>query len=745
MPDCYVFDDFRLDLAAYRLERAGMPVALEPKALDVLALLASRPGRLVTKQEIFAAVWPDTAVTDHALTRVIAQIRRALGDDARESRFVETVPTRGYRWLPPTTVVTAAAVPPVAAAPSDAQASATPAAAPLRDRRLPVAAAVVLLAAVATAWWVLTDERPGRTAQLDTAVMTGALPEQLTTAAGLELQPSVSPDGRAMAYVSATTGHFEIYVRQLDDAGLPTPLTRDGAHNVQPAWSPDGQRIAYHSYARGGVWVVPARGGTPRQVVAAGSHPAWSPDSRRIAYQSDEFTDVTPSAHVAQGGSTIWIVDADGRGAAPLTTASLGGGHGAPAWSPDGRFLVFTVIDGGARSGLWTVEVSSGRTAQLTSGGWAYEAAWLPAGNAVVATGGDPVIWRLGVDPVSGTAVGRARAIAVPGVPGVRGLSVAPDGETVLFTGIALDSQIWSATLGGPAGVAAGAPQPLTNDTSRRNSVPVVSPDGRRVAYMSRRSGSATDISVLSLADGASERVTSDEAFDGQPSWFPDGRRLAFVSNREDRPGIWALDLDTRRHDLLFANDDVTRAPSLGVQPGSVFAEVRFSPSFRQLAFAMLEPAGGQRVVHVVAFDPITSRVVSDPSRSTGYPAWSPDERALAVEIKDGASTQVGIIDLDAGTIRQLTSGRGQSWVRSWSPDGTRVAFAALRDGTWSLRWIDARTGEEGRFLPDEPVTAYVRYPEWSPLGDRLVYERGVLTGNIWRLSLPDDGRSLDR
>ena len=89
------WDDFVLDLYTYRLERDGRPLSVEPKALDVLALLVGQPDHLFTKQEIFDAVWPDTAVTDHALTRVIAQLRRVLGDDSKDARYIETVPTRG--------------------------------------------------------------------------------------------------------------------------------------------------------------------------------------------------------------------------------------------------------------------------------------------------------------------------------------------------------------------------------------------------------------------------------------------------------------------------------------------------------------------------------------------------------------------------------------------------------------------------------------------------------------------------
>ena len=66
----------------------------------------------------------------------------------------------------------------------------------------------------------------------------------------------------------------------------------------------------------------------------------------------------------------------------------------------------------------------------------------------------------------------------------------------------------------------------------------------------------------------------------------------------------------------------------------------------------------------------------------------------LAVEIKDGGSTQAGVVDLQSGVLRQLSHARGQTWVRSWSPDGKKMAVAAQRDGVWSLRWIDVQTAK---------------------------------------------------
>src|SRR5258705_14017355 len=77
----FLFDDVRVDTAGFRVERGGRALALEPKVFDLLVLLLERQGQVVTKQEILDAVWPRTAVTDNAMTRIVAHLRKALGDD----------------------------------------------------------------------------------------------------------------------------------------------------------------------------------------------------------------------------------------------------------------------------------------------------------------------------------------------------------------------------------------------------------------------------------------------------------------------------------------------------------------------------------------------------------------------------------------------------------------------------------------------------------------------------------------
>lgn len=116
----YRFADCELDLHERRLLAHGQPVTLTPKVFDTLALLVDRAGHVVSKDELMAALWPRGFVHESNLTKHIWLIRRALGDDGGESRFIETVPKLGYRFIMPidgamegVAMVAAAPVPPV--------------------------------------------------------------------------------------------------------------------------------------------------------------------------------------------------------------------------------------------------------------------------------------------------------------------------------------------------------------------------------------------------------------------------------------------------------------------------------------------------------------------------------------------------------------------------------------------------------------------------------------------------------
>ena len=93
-----MFEPFALDPSRRRLTRAGEPVVVSERQLDVLLRLLAQPGQIVAKDDLIAAAWKDVAVADNSLEQAISTLRRILGDDPAGGTYIETVPRRGYRF-----------------------------------------------------------------------------------------------------------------------------------------------------------------------------------------------------------------------------------------------------------------------------------------------------------------------------------------------------------------------------------------------------------------------------------------------------------------------------------------------------------------------------------------------------------------------------------------------------------------------------------------------------------------------
>jgi DNA-binding winged helix-turn-helix (wHTH) protein/TolB-like protein/Tfp pilus assembly protein PilF len=136
--------DWSVEPALDALERAGETVRLEPKAMELLVVLASRPGEVVSREELLSTVWPGVVVGDEALSQAVTKLRKALGDDVRAPTYIETISKRGYRLIAP--------VKPLAASPAGEKAVAP---APAKSRlRVRIPLIGLLLALLATAPYV---------------------------------------------------------------------------------------------------------------------------------------------------------------------------------------------------------------------------------------------------------------------------------------------------------------------------------------------------------------------------------------------------------------------------------------------------------------------------------------------------------------------------------------------------------------------------------------------------------------
>ena len=96
----------------------------------------------------------------------------------------------------------------------------------------------------------------------------------------------------------------------------------------------------------------------------------------------------------------------------------------------------------------------------------------------------------------------------------------------------------------------------------------------------------------------------------------------------------------------------------------------------------------------------------------------------------------MAIMPSGGGPPVQLTSAPGQDFVNTWSPDGSRVAFAGQRKGLSNIYWVSIKDKTEKKLTDYNKLNAYVRYPTWSPLGNQIVYEYSETTGNIWLIEV---------
>lgn len=97
LPEAFRFADWRVDPIANEIARGGSTTRIEPKMMRLLVCLASSAGRPVDRRSLTAAIWPEVVVGDDSLSRLVFQLRRALGDDPRRPRYIETLPKVGYR------------------------------------------------------------------------------------------------------------------------------------------------------------------------------------------------------------------------------------------------------------------------------------------------------------------------------------------------------------------------------------------------------------------------------------------------------------------------------------------------------------------------------------------------------------------------------------------------------------------------------------------------------------------------
>lgn len=209
--------------------------------------------------------------------------------------------------------------------------------------------------------------------------------------------------------------------------------------------------------------------------------------------------------------------------------------------------------------------------------------------------------------------------------------------------------------------------------------------------------------------------IEPDDMLAANPSWSSDGRWVRFKSG----PSWRRIDVETRRVETL-ATFEQTGSDRL----------FRLSPDGRSMAFQ--RAVDGRTNVWMSRADGVDARQVSFEDGFAGFPAWSPDGVMLAFEIGRGVNVRLAVVPVAGGPPQVFEPATDLSWLGGWSPDGRALVFAARQAGVWNVRAMSLVTGDERLLTDHREQRQYVRWPNWSPTGDRVVYERRDSVSDLW-------------
>ena len=692
MPGKIRFGVYELDRDAMELRKHGAPIRLQEQPFRVLAMLAERPGEVISREQLQEKIWGNTFVDfDQSLNKAVNRVREALNDNAGTPQYIETIPRRGYRFIAPV-----AAIPqtedPLAVHLGPAQEPARPGSPKSPSRWLVLAALTMAIVFAAIGITVIAHLRQPRKPTLQEA--------RLIKSFGWE--PALSRDGKLLAYSSSVGGGEQHIWVQQTAGGEAMRVTTDPDPEREPDFSPDGSRIAFCSGRKGGgLYIASTLPGESRLVVSSDNAegPRFSPGGDSILY----WLDLKVFTVSVNGGQPVALpLNQDFRVYSP------------PIWSPNGKeILLYGVRNHQQREppSWWIVPLLAGHArpanlpgvAQNYSPGYAVRA-WLRTAEGhewiIYSTAGleNWKLWRIGIS--SRGVMDENPELLSSGTGRLGPGGTASEDGKLAYNILNSSVSIFQVSVS-DRGQKVGPTFQLALPEGGSYTSPSLSRNGRWLAYDTYNPGKPDAILLRDLSTGTDHilddtgRRESFLADNGETSISPDGSRVLF--GRDGKAVRWPDNVQSHMPDGFMA-------AAVDGEPEQVceLCTPRGFSSDGSVVLLQKYVQSDQNKDRIVALDLRTRTehdFLSQPDKPLYHAFFSWDDRWVVFKRLLSAGVRSPAQILIAQVVHGAAAGQAD-WITvtdgayendkpQFSPDGNTVYFTSTRDGylcIWAQR-----------------------------------------------------------
>ncbi len=693
----YEFDEFRLFASQQLLLRRGERVSLRPKTYLLLLYLAKHPGQLFEKKQLLDKIWSDAIVEEGNLNRTVSELRKLLGDSSGESRYIETIPRVGYRFIGDVTFSEGENQNGI----KEKHNSFEPKLNELIEKTptrnfLKFAAfaliSVSLIVIFAAAIWNYSKNQSlakglDNERQLTFETTDETSPSWLnkdkilyrvqekgkksilfeTNAEGTNAQSTklrVSPDGTKSLITDESDPKYS-FIANADGSNqrrIPIPFGNNDWSRVSSELvvqiEPLGKRDAMDI---GIIHLETLEFTNITNSTTFEADPSFSPDGQKILFTSTR-----------DGNADIYVMKRDGSSIERLTNN--------PAWesfatfSPDMTQISFNSDRENEKNNVYIMNLDgSGKTVSLPAGNYSNfvgTGVWSPDGTKIAYSSdrnGNEDIFIINAE------IEKPALVAIDAKADISQLLQSRDGTFGVYVA-QLEKDQFEIRKYYFQTKTSSVIQKLQNDTGIS-----LSSDGNSIAFQGKVDTN-TEI-VVSNIDGSNKRtLTNNPAIDANPVFSPDGSQIAFVTNRGDNRGLF---------DLYQMNADGSNQRPIAANNGGTNFSPAWSSDGKEIYFANDKEDGrnGNFEIFKTALNSVSllTRITNRPQSADESPAVSPDGKRIAFQSTQKGNSEIYTMNSDGSGLLRITRNLADDKNPKWSADGSRLFFSSNRNGKYQI------------------------------------------------------------